>query len=50
MMRKKALWVLLTCLMVAALVLSSCQATTVEEEKEGETVTGTVIEKEAPKV
>ncbi|HUV44582.1 MAG TPA: ABC transporter substrate-binding protein [Dehalococcoidales bacterium] len=49
-MKKKALWVLLTCLMVAALVLSSCQAATVEEEKEGETVTGTVIEKEAPKV
>ena len=49
-MKSKALWVLLTCLMVAALVLSSCQAATVEEEKEGETVTGTVIEKEAPKV
>ena len=49
-MKKKTLWVLLSCLMVAALVLSSCQAATVEEEKETETVTGQVTEKEAPKV
>jgi len=40
---------LLSCLMVAALVLSSCQAAEVEEEKEGETVVGEVIEKEVPK-
>ena len=36
--------------MVATLVLSSCQAATVEEEKETETVTGKVTEKEAPTV
>ena len=49
-MNKKTIWILLSCLMVVALVLSSCQAATVEEEKETETVTGQVTEKEAPKV
>ena len=44
---KKIAWLTLTLLMVAALVLSSCQAATVEEEKETETVTGKVTEKGA---
>jgi len=47
---RKLVWVVLTLLMVAALVLSSCQAATVEEEKEGTTVTGQVTEKETQKV
>ena len=47
-MKKRIAWVALSLLMVVALVLSSCQAATVEEEKETETVTGTVTEKEAP--
>jgi hypothetical protein len=48
-MRKKAAWLILSSLMVVALVLSSCQPAAVEEG-EGKTVTGKVIEKEAPKV
>jgi len=47
---KKIAWMTLPLLMVAALVLSSCQAATVEEEKETETVAGKVTEKEAAKV
>ena len=48
-MKRKAAWLLLSSLMVAALVLSSCQPATVEEEKETETVKGQVTEKDAPK-
>ena len=47
---RKIAWLTLTLLMVAALVLSSCQAATVEEEKKTETVAGKVTEKEAAKV
>jgi len=47
-MFKKSLWLLLSSLMVAALVLSSCQPAVVEEEKETEAVKGQVTEKEAP--
>ena len=49
-MKRKAVWVLLSCLMVTALVLSSCGPAAVEEEKETETVTGKVTEKETAKV
>ena len=49
-MFKKSLWLLLSSLMVAALVLSSCQPAVVEEEKETEAVKGQVTEKEAPTV
>jgi len=49
-MKKNLTWLIVSCLLVAALVLSSCQAATVEEEKETETVTGKVTEKEAAKV
>lgn len=45
-MKKRITWVTLSLLMVVALVLSSCQAATVEEE-EAETVTGKVTETEA---
>ena len=48
-MRSKIVWLVVSCLMVVALVLSSCQAATVEEAEETETVTGKVTEKEAPK-
>jgi len=47
---KKITWLTISLLMVVALVLSSCTAATVEEEKETETVTGKVTEKEAAKV
>ena len=47
---KKITWLALSLLMAMALVLSSCQAATVEEEKETETVAGKVTEKEAAKV
>jgi len=47
---KKMVWLTLTMLLVVALLLPSCQAATVEEEKETETVTGKVTEKEAAKV
>jgi len=47
-MKGKIVWVLLSCLMVAALVLASCGPAAVEEE-EGKTITGKVVEKEAPK-
>jgi len=46
---KRFVWLVLTLLIVAALVLTSCQAAT-EEGKEGTTVKGQVTEKEAPKV
>ena len=49
-MKRKAVWLLLSSLMVAALVLSSCQPAAVEEKKITETVKGQVIEKDAPKV
>jgi len=45
--KKRIVWVPLSLLMVAALVLASCQAATVEEE--GKTVEGKVTEKEATK-
>jgi peptide/nickel transport system substrate-binding protein len=47
-MRKKILWVVITCLIVSAMVLASCG----EEVEEGEktTIVGKVVEKEAPKV
>jgi len=47
---KRIAWLPLTLLMVVALVLSSCQTATVEEEKETETVAGKVIEKGAAAV
>jgi len=49
-MKKRIAWVTLSLLIVVALVLSSCQPETVEEEKETEEVVGQVIEKEAAKV
>jgi peptide/nickel transport system substrate-binding protein len=47
-MRKKIIWVVITCLIASAMILASCG----EEVKEGEktTVVGKVVEKEAPKV
>jgi len=48
-MSKKIAWVALSLLMVVALVLSSCQAETVQE-KEGQTVVGQVTEKQTPAV
>jgi len=47
-MKRKAAWLLLSSLMVAALVLSSCQPAAVEEKKETETVTGQVTKTTAP--
>ena len=47
---KKTIWMMLSCLLVAALMLSSCQAASVEEKKTTETVKGQVTEKDAPKV
>ena len=49
-MKRKAIWFLLSSLMVAALVLSSCQPAAVEEKKTTETVTGQVTEKGTPTV
>jgi len=46
-MKRKAVWLILSCLIVAALVLASCGPAAVEEE-EGKTVVGKVVEKEAP--
>jgi len=46
MMKKHGLWLIVSCLIVVALVLTSCQAATTEE-KEGTTVTGKITEKEA---
>jgi len=43
-MKKKILWMLISCLMVLSLVMSSCGPAAVEEE--GKTVTGTLAEKE----
>ena len=43
-MTRKTVWLLLSCLMVAALVLASCKAA--EAPGEGKTVTGEVEEKE----
>jgi peptide/nickel transport system substrate-binding protein len=45
-MKKTAVWLLLSCLMVAALVLTSCQPAAVEQE--GQTVKGKVTEGEQP--
>ena len=44
-MKAKIIWVLVSCLMVAALVLSSCAA---PAEEEGKVITGKVVEKEEP--
>ena len=49
-MKSRFVWVVVSCLMVVALVLSSCQAATVEEEGKTETVTGKVTETKAPTV
>ena len=49
-MKRKAIWLLLSSLMVAALILSSCQPAAVEEKEATETVTGQVTEKKAPTV
>lgn len=46
-MRRKLLWLVLSCLIVAALVLASCQPAPTGET-EGQTVTGKVAEKAAP--
>ena len=43
-MKSKALWVLVSCLIVVALVLASCGPAAVEEE--GKRVVGKVVEKE----
>lgn len=48
-MKGKAIWLILSCLMVAALVLASCQPAPTAET-EGVTIKGQVVEKEAPKV
>ena len=45
-MKRKVVWVLVSCLMVVALVLSSCGPAA--EEEEAKTITGKVTEKEAP--
>lgn len=45
-MKNKALWVLLSCLMVLSLVLASCGTAATPEEEEGATVTGKVTETE----
>ncbi|HUV44679.1 MAG TPA: ABC transporter substrate-binding protein [Dehalococcoidales bacterium] len=47
-MKRKLLWLVLSCLMVAALVLSSCQPAPAAETTKEQTVTGKVVEKEAP--
>ena len=44
-MKKKTIWVALSCLLVAILVLASCQSAT-EDEDEGTTITGDVTEGE----
>ena len=50
-MRKKVLWILLTLLTVAALILVSCKTeTTTEEQGQGTTVTGKITNTEAPPV
>lgn len=45
-MKAKIIWVLVSCLMVVALVLSSCAAPA--EEGAGKVITGKVAEKEVP--
>lgn len=45
-MRKKTAWLMLGCLIVVAMVLASCGPAEVEEEEEGKTVVGEVIEGE----
>jgi peptide/nickel transport system substrate-binding protein len=47
-MAKKAVWLILSCLLVVALVLASCGPAEVEEE-EGKPVVGEVEEKEEPR-
>jgi len=48
-MRRKGIWLVLSLLMVAALVVSSCQPAA-EEGEEGKTVVGEVVEKGGPAV
>ena len=43
-MFKRFAWLTISCLVVAALALSSCGPATVEEEEEGKTVVGKVTE------
>ena len=45
-MKKKVIWIIMSCLIVLALVMTSCGPAA--EEEEGKTVTGKVVEKEAP--
>jgi len=45
-MKKKVIWLTLSCLIVLSLVLVSCGPAA--EEEEGKTITGKVVEKEAP--
>lgn len=47
-MKRKVVWLILSCLIVVALVLTSCGPAA--EEGEGKTVVGKVVEKEAPEV
>jgi peptide/nickel transport system substrate-binding protein len=47
-MKRKAVWLILSCLIVTALVLTSCREAAKEEA--GKTIVGKVVEKEAPKV
>ncbi|HEY90947.1 MAG TPA: ABC transporter substrate-binding protein [Dehalococcoidia bacterium] len=49
-MFKKFIWLTISCLLVAALALSSCGPAAVEEKGEGTTVVGEVVEKEGPAV
>ncbi|HUV43216.1 MAG TPA: ABC transporter substrate-binding protein [Dehalococcoidales bacterium] len=49
-MKSRVVWLTVSCLMVAALVLSSCQAAVEGEKEKTETVTGKVTEKAAPTV
>jgi len=46
--KKKVLWVMLSCIMTVVLVLSSCQTETVK--KEGQTITGEITQQDASKV
>jgi len=46
-MRSKAIWLVLSCLIIVVMVMTSCGPATTEEE-EGKTIVGKVVEKEAP--
>jgi len=46
-MKKKIVWLILSCMIVVALILASCGPAAVEEE-EGKTITGKVTEEKAP--